>query len=249
MSEAYPSIPRIACLNAFWLKVIAVSTMLVDHIGAVLFPGTMMFRYIGRIAFPIFVFLLVEGFLHTTNVRKYAIRLLIFALISEVPFDLAFYDVPLEFTHQNVFFTLLLGLLMLQCIRMMREHVFSPEIAIALEIVLLVAFALVAGLLRTDYSIGGVLIIYCFYRFRSYHLFKYVLLGLIFYLLFGWIELPCLLAVIPLLLYNGERGFRRGNGVYSGQKRGPAYQLVRYAFYVFYPVHLLTLHLIALAIR
>ena len=96
-------------INSFQLKWIAVITMIIDHTGAVLFPDDMVFRYIGRIAFPIFCFLLVEGFFHTRDVRKYMLRLGLFALISEIPYDLAFRDTVLEFEHQNVFFALLLG--------------------------------------------------------------------------------------------------------------------------------------------
>ncbi len=100
-------------INSFQLKWIAVITMIIDHTGAVLFPDNMVFRYIGRIAFPIFCFLLVEGFFHTRDVRKYMLRLGLFALISEIPYDLAFRDTVLEFEHQNVFFALLLGVVMI----------------------------------------------------------------------------------------------------------------------------------------
>lgn len=121
------------------LKLIAIFTMLIDHTAAtildkllakkmqgldtndlqavldfynenkVLYTTDMVMRLIGRIAFPIFCFLLVEGFIHTRNKKKYMLRLALFALISEIPFDLAFYNKVLEFTHQNVFFTLLIA--------------------------------------------------------------------------------------------------------------------------------------------
>jgi hypothetical protein len=141
------------------LKIIAIVTMFIDHVGASLFEVytsrflgplgpeyceavitskapwlwadwmgnivtvtniDMMLRAIGRIAFPIFCFLLVEGFLHTRNVIKYLIRLLIFAFISDVPFDLAFFT-EIGFGHQNVFFTLLLGVAALACIDFVRH--------------------------------------------------------------------------------------------------------------------------------
>lgn len=100
-------------LNSFQLKCIAVITMIIDHTGAVLFPDNMTLRYIGRIAFPIFCFLLVEGFFHTRDVRKYMLRLGMFAVISEIPYDLAFRDTVIEFEHQNVFFTLFIGVVMM----------------------------------------------------------------------------------------------------------------------------------------
>ena len=83
-------------LNSFQLKCIAVITMIIDHTGAVLFPGELMFRYIGRISFPIFCFLLTEGFFHTKDVRKYMLRLGIFAVVSEIPYDLAFRGTVLD---------------------------------------------------------------------------------------------------------------------------------------------------------
>jgi len=92
------------------LKIIAIISMLIDHVGAVLFPEVLALRIIGRLAFPIFCFLIVEGYFHTKDLKKYITRLGIFAIIAEVPFDLAFHDTILEFTYQNVFFTLAIGL-------------------------------------------------------------------------------------------------------------------------------------------
>ncbi len=134
-------------MNGKWLKVIAIITMFIDHVAAaVLSPyildvkeavnaGTLVLtdemydrflmlqdvysfmRAVGRIAMPIFCFLLVEGFLHTKNIKKYFSRLLLFALISEIPFDLAFEQKLIYWKHQNVFFTLALGLFLLWIIR------------------------------------------------------------------------------------------------------------------------------------
>lgn len=95
------------------LKIIAIVTMLIDHTAAVLLGNNMIMRMIGRIAFPIFIFLLVEGAIHTRNKIKYALRLSLFALISEIPFDLAFSNEPFFFGYQNVFFTLAIGMFMI----------------------------------------------------------------------------------------------------------------------------------------
>ncbi len=237
MNIEYKTIKPIACINGLELKMIAIITMLIDHIGAVLFPQNLIFRYIGRIAFPIFVFLLVEGLFHTKNIRKYECRMLIFACISEIPFDLAFNGSILEFSSQNVFFTLALGLIMLDLIHRRKR-------GIPFEILMLVIFFAAANLLATDYSGGGILLIWWFYEMRSRPVWKYTGLGIISFLFFGLIECWSLLAVIPLLLYNGKRGFQTGTGIYSGQIRGIAANIVKYLFYVFYPAHLLILALI-----
>lgn len=107
-------------ISGYWLKVIAVISMLIDHTSAVILeqiPGlenpAFLMRIIGRLAFPIYCFLLVEGFYHTRSRAKYAGRLFLFALISEVPFDLAFSRRMWDFSSNNVFFTLLFGLLVI----------------------------------------------------------------------------------------------------------------------------------------
>ena len=91
------------------LKIIALLSMLVDHIGCVLFPKVTAFRIIGRLAFPIFAFLIAEGMVHTSNWKKYFLRLFIFAIISEIPFDFITSGKMIDWSHQNVLFTLLLG--------------------------------------------------------------------------------------------------------------------------------------------
>ncbi len=252
LSKEYSVIPRIACLNGLIIKIIAVASMLLDHIAWVLYPQNMLLHDIGRLAFPIFAFLIVEGFFGTKSVRKYEIRLLIFALISEIPFDLAFSDVAFDFSYQNVFFTLLIGLVMLDVITSVGKYLPRDAYGIIVELVILVAFAALAFLLKSDYGAGGVLIIYCFYRFRDWHVIKYVLFVLILLLVYARTtpyELYAAFAIIPLLLYNGQRGFSKIKGIYSGTTRGPGYQLVRYAFYLFYPVHLIILYGIAVFTR
>ena len=111
-------------LSGSTLKLLAIITMFIDHVGAavlarmiimgnnteLLYKVYLTMRTIGRIAFPIFCFLLIEGFEHTRDRKKYALRLLAFAAISEIPFDLAFNSKVLEFGYQNVFFTLFIGL-------------------------------------------------------------------------------------------------------------------------------------------
>ncbi len=211
--------PRIG-LNGFTLKMIAMITMAIDHTGMVLFPQYMIFRIIGRLAFPIYCFLLVEGAVHTTNRKKYLGRMLLFALISEVPFDLVCTGYPFSLYSQNVFFTLFLGLAAIFLLERTRRNVYGMLGVIA--IILLAEFA------YTDYGSGGIVIIMLFYLFREQKLFKSVGFAAADIFLYGGItsvQSYGVFSLIPILCYNG--------------RRGPS---VKYLFYVFYPVHLLVLY-------
>lgn len=208
-------------ISAFTLKMIAIVAMLIDHIGAVLFPQVELLRIIGRIAFPIFAYTLVEGFLHTRDVKKYMLRLGILALISEIPFDLAFYGIPFAFVHQNVFFTLFLGVLMLYL------TVITPkDIRKALCVF---AMILLADYLRTDYGSWGLLMILCYYEFRERKWLKYGGVAAINMLAMGYSQVYAPLALIPIELYNGKEGLK-----------------CKTFFYGFYPVHLIVLYIISI---
>ena len=206
-------------MNSFQLKVIAVITMLIDHIGAVLVPGMLWMRYVGRIAFPVFCCLLVEGFYHTRNVKRYLFRLLLFALISEIPYDLAFYHTVWYPAKQNVFFTLAIGLGFLWFWDREREPVFKAG--------LLVIAIWLAEILHTDYHGYGVLLIIMFQIIRQRNKIWMIVCGLWNFLWKSTIQYAGLLSIPIIALYNGERGNR-----------------MKYFFYVFYPVHLIMLYLI-----
>lgn len=207
-------------LNSFQLKCIAVITMIIDHTGAVLFPTNLLLRYIGRISFPIFCFLLVEGFFHTRDVRKYIVRLGAFALISEIPYDLAFRRTVLEFEHQNVFFTLFIGVIMMYVLEK------SAELPIKVIDVLLAMWF--ASFLCTDYRFKGILLIAIYYFLRENRLGKFGF-GAVWNFIWNWkVQMYGAIASIPIALYNGQRG--------------PS---MKYFFYVFYPAHLLVLYFLA----
>lgn len=208
---------NIQCLDSFQLKCIAIVSMALDHTGAVLYPSQIWLRCLGRIAFPIFCFLIVEGFFHTHDVRRYMGRLGVFALISEIPYDLAFRGVPLEYAHQNVFFTLLIGIGMVVLLERNRER---PVKAV----ILLLAMWL-AVLIRSDYNFRGVLLIFVFYIFHESRWLAVTAGGLWNFLYQGVIQKYGVLSVLPLALYNGERGRK-----------------MKYFFYIFYPAHLLLLY-------
>ncbi|NLZ83422.1 MAG: hypothetical protein GX915_07145 [Clostridiales bacterium] len=223
-------------MSSFGLKMIAIITMLIDHIGAVFIPSNtteyLIFRSIGRLAFPIFVFLLVEGFYHTRDSKKYLIRLGIFALISEIPFDLAFYG-DFYMGHQNIFFTLFLGLLLI--ILMRDVEVRFPKNVLAIYIIkaiLVIVFCIISIYLQTDYSFLGILLITAFYLFRGNKILLVLSMLIIFGTPIGGINVLATLSMIFIALYNGKKG-----------------KSMKYFFYIFYPAHLTILFLISQYIK
>lgn len=218
------------------LKIIAVISMAIDHTGAVLFPHVLLLRKLGRLAFPIYCFLLIEGFMHTRSVKKYAIRLFIFALISEIPYDLAFHNTAFFWRNNNVFFTLLIGLISVWGIDYFLKKKKYYKLLAAFPAGLGI---LAAKLMCTDYNWYGVAIIYIFYLFRyakELSIFPLTLLTLyrtgFFRGVHTAIQNLCIFAYIPIMLYNGEKGKLK----------------LKYAFYAFYPVHLIVLYIIKLII-
>lgn len=208
---------RFRCLNTFTLKVIAIATMLIDHIGYCFFPELDWMRIVGRMAFPIFCFLLVEGFFHTHDAKKYMIRLGLFALISEIPFDLCF-SWGIDWGSQNVFFALLIGFYW-----MYLDHQETQPVK---RILGAVAAMLLADLLRVDYGSLGVVTIMIFYLLRQNRLLSCGL-NAILQLFSGTIQRFAGFAGVFILLYN--------------EKKGPG---LKYLFYVFYPLHLIVFYII-----
>ncbi len=219
-------------MSSFVLKLIAIITMLIDHIGAVLYPEIRWLRLIGRIAFPIFAYLVAEGFYKTSDVKKYLKRLFIFALVSQVPFYLAFK----EPTHLNIFFTLLISLYAINKYDETKNNIY------------VVLPGLVAELIGADYGFYGVLTVFIFYKYH--YDFKnmaknQILLNLIYsglnvigYMIIGGnigiirilnlcLQSFSLISLILIWFYNGERGYN-----------------LKYFFYSFYPVHIFILYLI-----
>lgn len=183
-------------MTGFQLKLLAMLAMTADHIGAVFFPEIPLLRWIGRLAMPVLCFFIGEGLRHTRSPRRYLLRLTGFALLSELPFDLAFYG-GIEWGHQNVYFTLALGLLALWAIQSRGMEGW----------LLALTAALAAELLGCDYGMYGVLLILLldrFHRARSEQLAAAALLNLAF---FGLQTQTLSLIALPLLwLYNGKRG-------------------------------------------
>lgn len=234
------------------LKLIACVTMLLDHIGAILVKSMLMsvhryvpellwayyiLRCIGRTAFPIFCFLLVEGVSHTHDPKRYALRLAVGAVLAEIPFDLAFYG-ELTFAHSNVMVTLLLGFGMIQGMK---------RVTGLWKLLMILPFYLAAEWLHTDYAGEGILMIALFALVReTEHQKLLAVLGMVGLVIFsgdsaGFVEeIPIyldrckLLSLLPIFAYNGQK--------ISSKK---ALQL---GFYLLYPVHILVLYLIDLTI-
>lgn len=215
------------------LKWIAVISMFIDHLGVVL-AGTMSYevcrrmRIAGRLAFPIYCFLLVEGFYHSSDIKKYLLRLGGFALISEIPFNLLLTGGISYPQYQNVFVTLFIGLLLLYLYNRFLANV-QPIYAI----MTFVSMLCLAFVLKCDYGAEGVLIIFLFYFFRFRPVPMFISVGLVLVLM-GGIEPFALAAFLPIAFYNEERGRYLPKGK-TMQK------LYQYFFYWFYPVHLIAL--------
>lgn len=222
------------------LKLWAMWSMLIDHAGAVLIENTSLYqitgfrmlavacRLIGRISFPLICFLLIEGFCHTEDRRKYLMRKGCFALISEIPFDLAFFG-KLDLQRQNVFFTLFTGILLLYALEKAETLEHSPLIRSFMMAAAILAGCAAATAGRFDYSYMGILLIAALYLFRKDRK-KQCIAGAVLSLY----ELTAALAFILVGKYNGEKGDGR---------------LPRNWFYIFYPLHLLVLSAIVFLLK
>ena len=193
-----------------------------------------MFRIIGRIAFPIYSFLIVQGFMHTKNVGNYILRLFIFAFVSEFAFDIGFNHTIFEIYSNNVFFTLGLGLLCILFISRIERiyDVFKDKMnktrlniscLLLLIAFLIIAYVLADEVFRSDYGISGVLCIVCMYMFRNNIIIGYSL-GVLCTAIFNYnlVQIYALFGLILIMMYNGEKG-----------------KSMKYFFYVYYPLHIL----------
>lgn len=235
------------------LKLVAMITMLIDHVGAgileylvrssalsldvrsTLLDIDQVLRLIGRIAFPIFCYLLVQGFLHTRSRLKYAGNLLIFALLSEFPFDFMLSS-ELDLNSLNVLFTLLIGLFTLWGIEKAKSNIFLIMLVTA-------AGMTIAAVLSTDYSWTGILLIVSLYLFRENSLLQCSISLVLFFAagvvrniglyesigqaVIGQFSSKYTLLFSFWMIYrcNGKRYIKKG----------------KYFFYLFYPIHLLLL--------
>ena len=232
--------------TAFSLHLLAMAFMLCDHLYWTVLPEWDALTWIGRLAFPIFAFMIVEGYFHTRNLRNYVLRLLLWAVISEIPFDLVVGGSVFDPQRQNVLWTFLLGIWMIRINEQAKDR---GKLRLLTALGTLV-FGYLLGLLGgVDYDGAGVLTVLVFYFFRGRKWWNFLGQAVFLYFLnrdlmygrgymiflfghgvFLWQQSAALLALIPIWMYRGRQGYH-----------GRAYQ---FGCYAFYPVHLLILGLL-----
>jgi hypothetical protein len=245
--------PGWAGLSSAALHIIAMASMLVDHVmkTVVVYDGWVF--VLGRLAFPIFAFLAAEGCFYTKNPAKYGLRLLVFALVSEVPYDLMKSGTPVDVYDQNVIWTFLIAFLCIQAYQRARTGD-NPSIYIPIAILSAMLGFLAATIASTDYGGMGVWMVLIFYYLRDRQWWmlalQFVLMAMLNILFLGGLgygvtvvlfgrplEFPqqgfAVFALIPIWLYRGRQGFHS--------------KPFQYVCYGFYPVHMLVLALLALA--
>lgn len=221
--------------SSFTLKIIAIIFMLCDHFGDAILKPFSFFNVLGRIAFLIFAFQLTEGYIHTKNLKKYFKRLIIFAIISQIPFMLFSSTFTSRFSL-NIFFTLFIGLFAI--------YIYDKSHNKFLGILVTIFLCALAQLIKTDYGAWGVCIIMIFYIFKDKKiwmcllyllscLLKYLpyLLAYNFHYIYMLLLLGTASSIFFIILYNGKQGKK-----------------VKYLLYAFYPLHMLALYFINVAI-
>lgn len=237
-------------ISSFTLHILAMTFMLVDHMWAAVFPNQWWMTCVGRIAFPIFAFMMVEGYFYTHNLKKHFLRLLGFALLSEIPFDMLYTGTWFYPYHQNVMWTFLIALTGITVMEWVRRKGKLWLTVLVDTIVTILGFLLgFAGF--TDFYGTGVLTVFAFYFFRGRKWWCYLgQFALLFWLnveILGGMYYPvtifgrefevvqqgfALLALIPIWLYHG--------------RKGPYSKAFQYFCYFFYPVHCLILGIISI---
>lgn len=242
-------------MSSFVIKLIAISCMFIDHIGAIFLESPLWFRFIGRISFPLFAFFISQGCKYSKNKLIYLKRLFLLAIISEIPFDLAFIGDINFLNKTNTVYTLFLGALTI----VIFEHIKIIKINFIFKALLFLIPMFISELLMSDYGVLGIILIFLFYISNNkksqillllvWDILKYkeFFKNFIILILNYWINLEnvfnsnisaiymkytlyfifSFLPFIFILFYNGKRGFN-----------------LKWTFYIFYPVHLILLTII-----
>ncbi len=255
------------------LKIIALVTMFIDHMGVLLFPGAIYLRFIGRIAFPIFAYLLTMGYKKTSNKRKYQMRLLLFGLIAQVPYIFLNYNMEANPWHFNVILFFLYSTLVLDIIEYIKSNSKSwPLLLIVMGLTILpqiLEFKIDA--FGFSYGTYGILMIIIFYLFDQRWLtvlYLYIILSLVAPYVYGVQSLATyyntsfweMLLNFDLVWGHVGRGFSNLTGYFFQMRslialpfiflqdiyRGP--RLNKWVAYIFYPAHITLLLIVRLII-
>ncbi|MDO4197952.1 MAG: TraX family protein [Erysipelotrichaceae bacterium] len=235
-------------ISSFILHIIAMLCMFLDHLWGTLLPDRYILTCIGRLAFPIFAFLIVEGYFHTSDIKKYLLRLFVTAVISEIPFNLMVSGSIFYPYHQNVLWGFILAILLMCLLDKLKEKL-HKRLMDLLYVVFFFGGILIGAFLLYDYNIIAIPTVLTFYFFHErkwwsllctiimlYYLNVYLLGGYYYPInIFGfYFELDeqslALLSLIPIYLYKGEQGYHS--------------KWFTYFSYLFYPVHMLILYLL-----
>lgn len=211
-------------MNSFQLKLLACLFMVIDHIGYIMFPNIEGFRIVGRLSFPLFAFLLTEGYNHTSNLKKHFSRILIFAISLQIPYAIVY-----GMNLLNIFFTLFFGMLVILIYDKIQDDFKKQSL---LKWSLIGAIIYLSKAVHMDYGYYGIITIFLFWKFKDrwdWLIVSQILLNVFVYK--KWpIQFISLLSLFFIKTYNKKIGY---NSPY-----------VKYGFYLFYPLHLLLIYLI-----
>lgn len=213
------------------MKGLAVLFMLIDHIGLVFFPNNPIWRMIGRLAMPIFAFGIASGFYYTKSLTCYIKRILIFALVSQIPYALVCQYAFGQMIYLNIGFTFLSALI---CLGILEDR-FSAGLPRMMKCMLLIFMLLFVEVLHVDYGIYGVLTVIIFYYF--YMKQKQPVLGGLMFIGLTFLEV--------ILYQNTLQSLAIFSVFLLYLPTGAPKKQLRYFFYYFYPLHLLVLYSLA----
>lgn len=228
-------------LSSGALKLIAAISMVLDHVACAMIKDEFLyslFRYIGRLSFPIFCYVLVESFFYTSSKGKFLSRLILFAVISEIPYDLAIHKCMFYWDDQNVFWQLAAGVIVMWVSSMIKDECESLTSInylkkyLGTQVMMFIAAGMGMAAMyyfKVCYSYGGILLLLLFYYLREHLVWQLIANIVVNIGLFGGNQVWAAFAVIPMALYNGKKGIIN----------------LKWGYYLFYPVHLLIIYIIS----
>ncbi len=230
-------------LTSNLLRILAVVLMTIDHLWASVVPGNQWMAYVGRLAFPIFAFMIAEGFVHTSNRKRYITRMLIFAVATEIPFNLFYIGSPIYPFHQNVLVTFVWALLGMSVIERFKRSMTLKNGLVSAGLFLLVGIGTFVSF--PDYGFWGMMTAVMFYVARDFPFAFLFQIAAMYYINFVGIRGE----MIPMSLFGFEFEFaKQGIAIFSlipiwlySGKRGMKSKVMQYGFYVYYPLHMLIL--------